>query len=423
MTSWLLRWTRPRLLVLTALGGTGARLAVERYAREHGWHLALTPAEANVLVTAGTDLEPYATRVWQTVPAPRVRVEVADDAAAPGALAAALTTLHDLDEQRRQARSAADHPAAAPPEPPHTGTSHHEHGDPDDHHEHSGHAEPAAHHERAAHHGHAEHTATDHGSHLSHGQHASHHEHPSHHDHHEQAAHHGHAEHTATDHGSHLSHGQHASHHEHADNAEHTETGHGGHSSHGGHDHHMAGMDMPGGVPMADRAPDRDGLMLDQLHVPLGPALPLWPPGLIVHTTLQGDVIQDASVERLDGVDDFWAPHPTARRLDACACLLALAGWTDAAVTAQRLRDAALLGRLSEAAHQRWAGKVRRSRTLRWLLAGLGTTPAGDALDRLHRWLDLADHETTVEDLPDLLNGTELAAARLIVASLGINHG
>jgi hypothetical protein len=184
----------------------------------------------------------------------------------------------------------------------------------------------------------------------------------------------------------------------------------------------MAGMASPGGVPMAGRAPARDGLMLDQLHVPLGPALPLWPPGLIVHTRLQGDVIQDATVEVLDGThDSFWAAHPVARRLDASARLLALAGWVDAATTAQRLRDQALDGTAPHEPLRRWATRVRRSRSLQWLLAGVGRTESGDALDRLHGWLDRRDEpQWTVAALPGLLAGTELATARLIVASL---HG
>lgn len=190
------------------------------------------------------------------------------------------------------------------------------------------------------------------------------------------------------------------------------------HEMAGQHSHDMGDMEMPGGVPMADRADDRDGLKLDQLHVPLGPALPLWPAGLVVHTMLQGDVIQHATVEMLS-TDSFWdgVPEP-ARRLDSSACLLDLAGWADAAAVARRLRDDALDGTLATSAFQTWARRVRRSRTLRWLLAGVGTAPDGDALTRLHAWLEPSAHETqwTVDALPGLLDGTELATARLIVA-------
>lgn len=179
---------------------------------------------------------------------------------------------------------------------------------------------------------------------------------------------------------------------------------------------------------MADRAEDRDGLALDELHVPLGPVLPLWPAGLIVQTRLQGDVIQDARIEVITGAGDTLG-HPAAQRLDSAARLLALAGWADATVAVQRHRDALLAG--DSAPPMRWAGRIRRSRTLRWLLADIGaitdgpTTLTGDALARLHRWLAPAPeppttHETqwTIEHLPTLLAGTELATARLIVASL-----
>jgi hypothetical protein len=47
---------------------------------------------------------------------------------------------------------------------------------------------------------------------------------------------------------------------------------------------------------MTDRAPDRDGLQLDQLPLPVGPFLPGLPPGLALDVKLQGDVIQDVAV-------------------------------------------------------------------------------------------------------------------------------
>jgi hypothetical protein len=145
--------------------------------------------------------------------------------------------------------------------------------------------------------------------------------------------------------------------------------------SHHGHD--MSGMELPGGIPMADRAPDRDGLMLDRLRVPLGPVLADWPAGLIVHAALQGDVIQEATVEVIGSGDDvvpaFWWPDAPeaaergrARRLDSCARLLAVAGWEHASVQARLLRDEVLLGRSDHQAVERWARRVRRSRVLRW---------------------------------------------------------
>lgn len=224
----------------------------------------------------------------------------------------------------------------------------------------------------------------------------------------------------------------------------------------GEHDMHMG---MVGGLSMADRGPDRDGLMLDQLHVPLGPLLPDWPAGLVVHTTLQGDVIQDARAEVLcaDGpLDDFWgepwrraaAGEPVtagdaARRrvaapLDSLARLLTVVGWPDAAVRTRRLRDDVLggasTGQLVLRAGQ-LTRRLRTSRTLHWLTDGVGVLPGGDATAR---WLDwLADIELalaaldatgpipgrrelaeTSAALAGLLEGAELGTARLIVASL-----
>ena len=303
VTGWLLRRTPPRPLLLTAPGGTWARVAVERVVRERRWRFAWSPAAANMLVVAGSGLD--VTRVWAAMPAPRVRVDIVPGVDVAAVLDAAVTELHDVARQRTE--------ASAPAEP-----------------------EPEVH--------------ADH--HMDHG--------------------------------------------------------------------HMAGMSMPGGLPMADRAEDRDGLLLDQLTVPLGPALPLWPAGLTVHTRLQGDVIQSATVETLPPGESFWHDRPLARRLDACARLLTIAGWTDAATTATILRDKALAD--EPAPIEALARRIRRSRTLRWLLRDVGTTTNGDALDRLYRWLDTdqaPDHTRwTLENLPALLTGTELATARLIVASL-----
>jgi hypothetical protein len=52
----------------------------------------------------------------------------------------------------------------------------------------------------------------------------------------------------------------------------------------------------PYGRPLTGRAPDRDGLELDQLPVTVGPYLPALPVGLVVRVKLQGDVVQEATV-------------------------------------------------------------------------------------------------------------------------------
>lgn len=64
----------------------------------------------------------------------------------------------------------------------------------------------------------------------------------------------------------------------------------------------QGGKGMTGGTPygrrMAERAPDRDGLELDVLHVEIGPFFSAFPPGLRLTITLQGDVLQKATLER-----------------------------------------------------------------------------------------------------------------------------
>jgi hypothetical protein len=337
LTRWLLRRMPVRPLVVATPGGTAARLGVERIARERGWRMALSPAEANLLVLAGptgAGWAPFVDAVWNSVPVPRARAQITTAAHVEESLMAAVAELTDPDRQRSEAIRLAETPG----QPEHGQESHGMHG------------------------------------HDLHG--------------------------------------------------------------HGGHEHHMGGMELPGGVGMADRAADRDGLMLDRLAVPLGPVLPDWPAGLVVRTVLQGDVVQDASVEvlRAGTGQEYWRGQGVeeARRLDRCARLLAVAGWEHAATRARVLRDAVLLGRSDQQAMERWARRIRRSRVLRWSLTGLGVlsgaqwddTPyAGDVYDRLLRWLDGAAEEPSIagavlEVLPEVLAGSELAGARLVIASL-----
>jgi hypothetical protein len=213
---------------------------------------------------------------------------------------------------------------------------------------------------------------------------------------------------------------------------------------------------MVAGLPMAELGADRDGLTLDRLHVPLGPVLPDWPAGLVVRVTLQGDVIQEASVEVLDvgHAMPFGWPSPAARELDGLARFLGVAGWPSAAVQARRLRDAVLAGDRVEAEAAALLRRIRRSRALRWLIRGI---PAGStdvaallaarltaieaALPTDRRAGALAHSHSSLEPqhggsipprepeqsqpaagglavLAELLVGAELAAARLIVAAV-----
>jgi hypothetical protein len=372
LTGLLLRAgaTRPHVLVAAVPGGTRVRLAAEEQLRRRGWPAALTPADADVLLVAGTpapDIDSALGATWAAIPAPRARFH----AASPGEVAAALDAARaELASGARQRHSAA---AGA--------------GRPD------GHRDSAA--------------------------------------------------------------------------------GHG-----------MDEMEMPAGLPMADRGEDRDGLKLDRLHVPLGPVLPDWPAGLVIRVTLQGDVVQHAEADAVGLAGDggsFWAEpwrraaagepvtvaaagrRRAAAHLDSLGRFLAVAGWSDAAVVARALRDDVLCGVLASSpgpAVRRLAGRVARSRVLAWSTRGMGVLrpgeladgagwyAAGDVTARYRRWcgsltdaswlfadgspLDAsalpppcgemsgprARSEVLLAVLPRLLEGAEFAAARLIVASL-----
>ena len=91
LTAALLRAgaARPHVLAVTMPGGTAVRLAAEQQLRRRGWPAALTPADADILLVAGTLLSAFAEvleETWQAMPAPRARVA----AAGPGEVAAAL---------------------------------------------------------------------------------------------------------------------------------------------------------------------------------------------------------------------------------------------------------------------------------------------------------------------------------------------
>ncbi|QFY09758.1 hypothetical protein GBF35_26690 [Nonomuraea phyllanthi] len=382
---------RPRVLVTTLPGATPVRLAAERHLRSRDLPRALTPADADVLLVAGTHdpgLEAALERLWQDMPAPRFRAHAASAGDVAAAIETACLHLADPSEQRAHERGGRSL---------------------------SGEDEGG-------------HDAPDHAS---------------------------------------------------------PEGRAGDHSGQGG-----GGMAMPAGLPMAAQGPDRDGLMLDQLHVALGPLLADWPEGLILRLTLQGDVIQRAELSlpaprRPPSAVPFWtepwaraaageqvhaaeaARRRAAGHLDSMGRFLAVAGWQAAATTARRLRDELLGGAGAAAvrpAAERFARQVGRSRTLSWLTRGLGRLSSADAvaagirgpaaradgdvparyrlwltaaledLDRLEdrRLLDPAREEPPrgrlggphspsaglAGALPRLLEGAELGAARLIVASL-----
>lgn len=223
-----------------------------------------------------------------------------------------------------------------------------------------------------------------------------------------------------------------------------------GEMDHDGMDH--GDMEMaPAGIPLAEGAEDRDGLEMDVLHLPLGPVLRHWPPGLVVRCVLHGDVAADVEIEHLG--PDVSEPYgdlasqrsytsvEAARRVDAVASALALAGWERGASAARAARDLCLAQAPSAAdALARFGRRLARARLLRWMLRGVGAvqpdavpealraTLAGDVHDRLLHLVDEAQAllagatAPTPYDasdlLPGVLGGLELASVRLTVASL-----
>ncbi|MDQ3526564.1 MAG: hypothetical protein M3424_01465 [Actinomycetota bacterium] len=232
---------------------------------------------------------------------------------------------------------------------------------------------------------------------------------------------------------------------------------------HGDMDHGDMDMSGPGGIALAGGGPDRDGLAMDVLHLPLGPVLPHWPPGLVLRCALQGDVISESEVEVLDPVaaahPPVSAPRLAAQHCDVAADLLAVAGWDSMAATARRHRDLILAAAASAsapgpasasafecvAALERVTTRIARSRTLRWALRDLGIvddavlaghrlpeSTRGDVHDRLLRLLVSAgdllrdqpapapvpDPSPVLAALPALVHGLDIGAARLVVASL-----
>ncbi|WP_019854093.1 hypothetical protein [Actinopolyspora mortivallis] len=383
---------RPHVMVLQAVGGTRVRLAVDDELRRRGWPSALSPADTDVLVlagAAGARLAGTVRSLWRRVPEPRLFLHVEEAGEVPRLFDSVRDELAGGGRQRSPLpESGAD-----------AGTTEENRGE-----------------------------------------------------------------------------------RRYSDSSGRRTASHGGtHGEAEGHEHHAGTAE---GLAMAGRGPDRDGLALDRLHVPLGPPLPGWPPGLLVHTVLQGDVLQRVEAERLDDPDaegEFWgepwrhaaeghrvtrgraARRVVAARLDSLAGLLTVVGWPDPAGLARRIRDETLAGgpgRRLRARIARLAGRLRRSRTLTWLTSDIGVLPTGrahragfggtvlrasraggDVAARWREWLTEIERGArevddtsalsgtteapawvrsgpVLEVLPALLEGAELSAARLTVASL-----
>ena len=367
---------RVHVLVLEVPGWGETRMRVEAELARRGWAPAISPADADVLLVCGEpgqELESVYARLWSQLPGPRVRAAVITASDVAATLDRAVDELLDDARQQSDARARSRQPAE-----PHAETAPTEH---------------------AAHGGSGESTEPDMDMDMD------------------------------------------------------------------------MDMPMPGGIPLANGGPDRDGLEMDVLHVPLGPVLPHWPAGLVVRCVLQGDVIVSSKAEILPAAQpsgDGLVPddRPLAdderrraviRRSDAAASVLALAGWSFAAGRARRIRDAVASGTALfdvSADLDKLARSVVRSWTLRWTLKGItvgdSLTHAEDGMGqsgsetvrgRLIGWLDearrtarddkaegayelqdpLALQRSRLGEIPRLLNGTDIASARLIIAALAID--
>lgn len=232
-------------------------------------------------------------------------------------------------------------------------------------------------------------------------------------------------------------HGDHESSGDHEGNADHGQgsDGHEDDGDGGGHDHSAM---SPDGIPLAEGAEDRDGLEMDELHLPLGPVLAHWPAGLVLRVTLHGDVVAEAEVEQLAATpgatltrDD--QPTHAARLLDAAGSVLTLAGLPSEAARVRRLRDRCLDGDLVDGHEVAELGeRIGRQRMLRWVLRGLtirGSHGGSETLhERLTNLFERARAELEgevrrpmtpgVHALPELVQGHELGAVRLWLAAL-----
>ncbi|QHO70298.1 hypothetical protein [Marisediminicola antarctica] len=379
VTSVLARWasTSVRVLVVEVPGSDESRMLLEAELGRRGWSVALSPADADLLAVCGIpgdELRAACDLVWNQLPGPRTRVSVTTAAALPALLDGAVAHLVDDSRQREDARARSQPVAAEDPTPDageHEGMSHED----------------------------MDHEDMDHGD----------------------------------------------------------------------MDHGAMDMPMPGGIPLAGGGDDRDGLEMDMLNVPLGPVLPHWPAGLVVDCVLQGDVIVSAKARILQAAsapteaseqamtDVVDARRRIIRLCDQASQLLALAGWQAAEQNARRLRDDSLRGAdLTDhgAALDRLRRRVERSTLLRWSLKGLkltGSATRDDGADlsirhRLIGWLreaaelagtipgggPIAAHDANraqeaqeaqdaLDALPDLLRGTDLGTARLLIAGLGLD--
>lgn len=190
-------------------------------------------------------------------------------------------------------------------------------------------------------------------------------------------------------------------------------------------DHGQGGEGMMGGTPYGRPMPMtdddlRDGLALDPYRAAFGPFLPMFPPGLLLQLTLQGDVIQTAKVDRPPlPQQDRCEPTDLLRRIARLLRVLGLEG------QARRLIGLAHGRPNADAADVRAA-----CRRLRWFGAfqaipkGLARIPPAsqDVRGRLRQWCEgepSLDERDGVGEcrLGGLLTGLEWSEAILVINS------
>ncbi|MBI5161214.1 MAG: hypothetical protein HY996_07365 [Micrococcales bacterium] len=369
-----------RVLLVPAPGADLIRIAVEAALVAAGGELALTPAAGNLLLVCGQlpdRLAEHADRLWEQMPHPRVRLEVAAVHDAERMLAAAASSLRDVPAQRAAAARGAD--------PGHGLPSQEGHEDMDA----SGPEEMAGGHEGMDMSGHG---GMDMSAHEGHGG-------------MDMSAHQGHG-------------GMDMSAHQ----------GHGGMDM-SGHDH--MNMSGPGGIPLASGDEDRDGLEMDVLNRTLGPVLPLWDSRILVRVVLAGDTIRSAEVELVAPAE---APPPGSAavlRLDEAVRFLRIAGGDAVGDRLTRARNAAFDGRTDAALRDARSARRRigRSPLIRWTLRGLTVRERPLRvllLDRLDEAILLLRGETPAatapllgaEELAALVTGRDLGTARLLIAAV-----
>lgn len=152
----------------------------------------------------------------------------------------------------------------------------------------------------------------------------------------------------------------------------------------------------PYGRPMAMTGDDRDGLALDELHLPLGPFLEWLPPGVVLDVAMQGEILREVTPRLAPpGTDDAGARpgHEEVTPVRAALRWLALAlhihGLGALSTRAARLAAA---GEQQASERRRLCRSVRRSGLL-WSTSGVGQIEGlGDAAERWRSRLDRIEH-------------------------------